>query len=243
MLFDHDAKVSGDSRTFCGFARRPTGGGGLHADEGAARWCRHAPGTSAAGMGDYADRDAVLRRPRRAGSPAAPARSGSAAASSARSPRTTRSATSSRDGSLARCSHGTRTAGRTVRPIWAYGTCGSATATCCAPADSARSWTTDRTGMYSLSAPSPPRRRPAGRPAADRASVSRLTPYPLCKGLHAGKRPGSHSLLRMRARRSAAIPGTARRPAARPPRLRARCAGAYWRTIAVTMCPGKSGHK
>ena len=38
-----------------------------------------------------------------------------------------------------RCSHGTWTAGRTVRPIWACGTCGPVAATCCAPADSARS--------------------------------------------------------------------------------------------------------
>jgi len=44
-------------------------------------------------MGDHADRAAVLRRPRSAGSPATRARSGSAAASFARSPRTTRSTT------------------------------------------------------------------------------------------------------------------------------------------------------
>ncbi len=38
-----------------------------------------------------------------------------------------------------------------------------------------------------------------------------------------------------------AVPGYARRHRRR--RLPARCAGAHWRTIAVTMCPGKSGHK
>ena len=54
--------------------------------------------------------------------------------------------------------------------------------------------------------------------AADRASVSRLTPY-RCEGpcMRGKPAPGSHCLLRMRSCRSASIYGTARRPAARPP--------------------------
>ena len=46
----------------------------------------------------------------------------------------------------------------------------------CAPADSARSQTTDRTGMYSPWAPHPPTRRPAGPPSQRPASVSWLIP-------------------------------------------------------------------
>jgi hypothetical protein len=78
----------------------------------------------------------------------------------------------------------------------------------------------------------------------DRASVSLLTPTGVrASCMRAKPAPGSHCLPAMRARRSAAIPGTrnARRHVRR--HLRARCAQAYWRTIAVTMCPGKSGHK
>ena len=91
-------------------------------------------------------------------------------------------------------------------------------ATCCAPADSARSWTTDRTGMYSLCAPHPPTRRPHARPSRRPGQRVPVDPVPLCKARHAGKpAPGSRCPPRMGARRSAAICGTARRPAARPP--------------------------
>ena len=55
-------------------------------------------------------------------------------------------------GLLRRRSHGTWAAGRAVRPVLACWTCGQVAATRCAPADSARSWTTERTGMYSLCA-------------------------------------------------------------------------------------------
>ena len=56
--------------------------------------------------------------------------------------------------------------------------------------------------------------------------------------------PGSRSPPRMGARRSAAIyrysetPGGTSAAAFVPD-----APGAYWRTIAVTICPGKSGHK
>jgi hypothetical protein len=53
---------------------------------------------------------------------------------------------------------------------------------------------------------------------ADRASVSLLTPTGVQGScMRANPAPGSNSLPRMRARRSAAIPGTAKCPAARPP--------------------------
>ena len=48
-----------------------------------------------------------------------------------------------------RCSHGTWTAGQTVRPIRACGICGPVAATCCALADSARS-SDDRPHFYVL---------------------------------------------------------------------------------------------
>ena len=132
--------------------------------------------------------------------------------------------------------------GRPARPsIW---TCGPTADTCCSPLDWGRLWTSDRTLMYSFSRCFRRVAGAAGRPGRRPASVSRLTPYQWARVLQAGQpAPGSHFLLRMRARRSAAIPGPrdARRHVRR--RLRARCAGAYWRTIAVTMCPGKSGHK
>jgi hypothetical protein len=169
----------------------------------------------AAGRGDNADRDAVLQRPRRAGpASAAPVCSRFAAASSARLPMTTRS-----ECSLVRrlARAGARPAPRRpARPsIWA---CGPTAAICCSPAESARSWTTDRSGMYSFPRPFC---RGAGQLAgvadlaADRASVSRLTTNPSC--MRANPAPGSRSLLWKRARRSAAIPDTAKCPAARPP--------------------------
>jgi hypothetical protein len=74
------------------------------------------------------------------------------------------------------------------------------------------------------------------------ASGSPVDLVPMSKARHAGQ-TGSRLPPRIRARRSGRCAGTAIRPAARRPPLRARCAGAYWRTIAVTMCPGQSGRK
>ena len=64
-----------------------------------------------------------------------PGRSGSGMASYARSPGITPSASSSgMPACWPRCSHGTWTGGRIVRPILACGTCGPQIATCCAQA-------------------------------------------------------------------------------------------------------------
>ncbi len=102
MLFDHDAKVSGDSARFADLpgGRRESAGPkeavlgyrGRAMNLEATR-CGDllfavavGLGDHAAGHGDHADRDAVLRRPRRASSPATPAPSDSTAVGSARSP-------------------------------------------------------------------------------------------------------------------------------------------------------------
>jgi len=53
--------------------------------------------------------------------------------------------------------------------------------------DSARSQTTDRTGMYSLCAPHPPMRRPAGRPSRAPGQRVPVDPVPLRTALHAGQ--------------------------------------------------------
>ena len=73
--------------------------------------------------------------------------------------------------------------------------------------------------MYSLCAPHPPTRRPAGRRSRRPGQRVPVDSVPLCKALHAGQ-VGSRLPLHRRgmgACRSAAINGTARRPAARPP--------------------------
>jgi hypothetical protein len=101
---------------------------------------------------------------------ATPAPSGSTVASSARSPEDhTIDNLVATSACPCRCSHGTldgmpdRPVGIACGTCGTCGTCGPVAASCCAPADSARSWTTDRCGMYSLCAPHPPTRRPASR--------------------------------------------------------------------------------
>jgi len=197
-------------------------------------------------QGDHADCDAVLRRPRRAGSHRViPARSGSRRPA----PPDHQGPHDRQTSSRRRHAHaGARTApGRQTGPFGRYG-----------PAGPAGRWPL----AAALRRTQPGRRRPTaaecthfarrirrcvGRLAAlagGRASVSRLTPYRYAgPGMRGKPAPGSCCPPRMGARRSAAICGTARRPAARRPRLPARCARTYWRTIAVTICPGKSGHK
>ena len=93
--------------------------------------------------------------------------------------------------------------------------------------------------------PHPPAHRPTRRLSRrpDQRVVADFVP--LGRGSGTLGRTGSRLPLPagIRARRSAAIPvprdarGHVRR------RLPARCARPVWRTIAVTMCPGKSGHK
>ena len=105
--------------------------------------------------------------------------------------------------------------------------------------------TTDRTFMYSLCAPYPPTRRPTGRRSRGPASVSRLTPYRWARALHAGQ-VGSRlrSPPKLGACRSAAIYRYRERPGGTSSAAFLPDApGLYWRTIAVTICPGKSGHK
>ena len=53
--------------------------------------------------------------------------------------------------------------------------------------------------------------------------------------------PGSRSPPRIGARRSAAMYGCSERPGERPPTSSCPMRRASWRTIAVTICPGKSG--
>ena len=203
-------------------------------------------GGHTAGHGDHADRDAVLRRPRRAGShrrlPRVPAPRRSAPPDHRgphdRQPR--------RDVGLlalvlARHLDGRpdRSAGTGLRDLRADGRyllCSGGLSPV------VRRPTAPKCTHFARRI-----RRRAGQLAAlagGRASVSRLTPYRCARpGMRGKPAPGSRSPPRMRARRSAAIPvpRDARRDVRR--RLPARCARAYWRTIAVTMCPGKSGHK
>jgi hypothetical protein len=178
------------------------------------RWLSLSPtGMSgyAARRGDNAHRDAVLQRPRRAGlASAAPVCSRFEVVSCARSPMTTRSEYSPGPPTCLRwCSPGTWTAGQIVdmdrqagsRYLLFTGRLGQVV--------------DDRPHLNVFIFPLfPPSCRAAGRPDRRPASVSRLTPYHWARVLQAGQ-AGSHFLLRMRAGRSAAIPGTAGRPAAR----------------------------
>ena len=72
-----------------------------------------------------------------------------------------------------------------------------------------------------------------GSMATARASVSRLTPYRCARSGMRGKlAPGSRYPPKMRARRSAAISGYRETPAGTSGPPPARCAGAYWPTMA-----------
>lgn len=69
-----------------------------------------------------------------------------------------------------------------------------------------------------VSPPFPPRcRQPVALTTDRRACPCRLRPVRKGPAGAPSRLPGSHSLPRMRARKSAAIPGTAKCPAARPP--------------------------
>ena len=205
-----------------------------------------ADGTSGhAGRGDNADRDAVLQRQRGSGlRQRAPVCSMFAAASCARSPMITRSATSSppaRSPMLAQHWDGQsdRRADMGLRDL----RIGDRYLLC---ADGPGPVVDDRTHFYvlTLRAISADALASSPAPAAGRASVSRLTPYRWARVCMRSKpAPGSRSLLRIRAADQPwyRVPRDARWHVRR--HCRARCAGAYWRTIAVTMCPGKSGHK
>jgi hypothetical protein len=93
-------------------------------------------------------------------------------------------------------------------------------------------------------APRPPTSRPVGRPSRGPDQRVPVDPAPLCKHRQCGEADS-----RSTARRGCApedqpqhrIPRYARRNVRR--RIRARCARTYWRTIPMTTCPGKSGHK
>jgi hypothetical protein len=195
---------------------------------------------------DHTDRDAVLRRPRRAGSPATPACSSSAEASS----RPDNRGPSDRQSCLGR---------RLTRA-------GARTALDCRPDRPADIGVRDlRAGgryLLALGLSQQGRRGPTAQKcthfarrirrragqlaalAADRASLSRLTPYHCdgpCMRVSRLPAPAARWLCAPAGQPRYTVPREARRHVRR--RLRARCAGAYWRTIAVTMCPGKSGHK
>ena len=209
MLFDHDAKVSGDSARFADLPRgrqprgvRPLGG-----------W-RDCPGLLRPGHGAGNLRAEKMRRMRAAGywpSPTAwaavpPGMETTLTvvlSSGGRSPRWLTSANPGRAGSavvgsrdhrrahdkrprrrcllLAAVLYGTWMAGQAFRLIRACGFCGPMAATCCAPADSARSSTTDRTFMYSLCAPHPPTRPPTDHRSRDPSQRVPVDPVPLCK--------------------------------------------------------------
>ena len=197
-------------------------------------------------QGDHADRDAVLGRPRRAGSHRViPARSGSRrpAPPDHQGPHDRQTSSRRR---LARA--GARTApGQQTGPFGRYG-----------PAGSAGRWPL----AAALRRTQPGSRLPTAAEcthfarrirrcvgwlaalAGGRASVSRLTRTAI-----QGPACGANRLPAPAARRGwapadqprYAVPRDARRHVR--PRLPARCARTYWRTIAVTICPGKSGHK
>ena len=90
-------------------------------------------------------------------------------------------------GSLANARTACGRQARTIRPMRAVGTYGSAPGTGRVPANPARSQATERTFMYSFRAPYPPRRRPAGCLSRGLADVSRLTPYRWATVLQAGQ--------------------------------------------------------
>jgi hypothetical protein len=78
-----------------------------------------------------------------------------------------------------------------------------------------------------------------------RVSATRLTLYHGARALHA-RQAGSRLPLTAgdgRPQISGDVPGAATGPGDVRRRLRARCSRTYWRTIAVTICPGKTGHK
>ena len=207
MLFDHDAKVSGDSARFADLphGRQPRGVRRLADGETVLGYCDRAmePET-------YALRR--CGRMRAAGywpSPTAwaavpPGHETTLTvvlSSGGRSPRWLTSASPGRAGSA--CGRlGEITDERTIsdlvavpaarggalwhldggpdlRLIRACGFCGPMAVTCCAPADSARSSTTDRTFMYSLCAPHPPTRRPTDRRSRDPSQRVPVDPVPL----------------------------------------------------------------
>ena len=175
VLFDHDAKVSGDSAPFADFL---AAGGQEPWAVCVKDWVGWAIATSRTrkvtrpagrGLGRDADRDAVLQRPRCAGpilrvpyDPAPLDRRGS----HDRQPRRLRQPARA----------GTRTApwtaSRIVQSVNACGIRGPTIATCCALIDSARSQKTDRTFMCELWVPHTPTHRPGGRPSRSGSACS-----------------------------------------------------------------------
>ena len=208
MLFDHDAKVSGDSARFADLPRgrqprgvRPLGGwrdcpgllrpghgaGNLRAEKmrrmrAAGYW--PSPTAWAAvppGHGDHADRGAVLRRPQPALAHIGESRAGRLRSGRLREITDERTISDLVAGACCsrRCFLWHLDGRPDLRLIRACGFCGPMAATCCAPADSARSSTTDRTFMYSLCAPHPPTRRPTDHRSRDPSQRVPVDPVPL----------------------------------------------------------------
>ena len=247
-------------RTFCGFAWRPTGVAGpkeavlgyrgramnreaARCDDLLFAVADGLGGPRRRGMGPR-DHGAILRRPRRAGSrrriPRVPTPQ-----------RPTRQITEDHAigdfvvdaASSRRSSHGTWTAGQAFGLYRLAGSAGHGRYLQCSGGlspvvDDRPLWNvlTLRAASADPSASGPSRR--------GRASVSRSTPYRCARPGMRGKPAPAPADRRGRApadQRDMRVPRDAWRHAR--PRLPARCARADWRTIAVTMCPGKSGHK